>query len=510
VPLLRRLIPSEYVLLLLFLLTRLHNLLSLPPFFDEVVHLRWAKLVWAYQPFHAASDGRLLNIWAYAAFFPFGEALWIGRAVTVLAGVLGFAALLALGRRLCSRRAALLGGLLYIALPWAFFYDRMALADSFAAPLVPLALWFAVRAVGENGGKQEEIRARRAAWLAGVALAALVLTKLTDLLFVPIPLVALLFCAQGGQWRRGLGNAARAYLAAAILLAAAVALLKGLGRSDLGFDLIVARTEAAPLAARLSGNLRTLAGFVPAYLTWPVLALFAAGTVAAVLRRAGPGWAPLAILALPLAAMLAGSNVSESRFLAPVLPLAALVAGWGFDRLLAWAPARLRFAALALGLIVIWASGPAPFLWLAWHEPARLPLTAWDRYQYIEEWPAGFGLREAARLVFGPGTERPLDVIVSDEGHIPQLSLYAPWEPGLHSLYAFGDGGVRLLHLPPGFHNPYGGLADPSRIALYIVEVPRYQAERDTLGAELTLLVRFPRPGGRSVIEVYEVERSNP
>ena len=108
-------------------------------------------------------------------------------------------------------------------------------------------------------------------------------------------------------------------------------------------------------------------------------------------------------------------------------------------------------------------------------------------------------------MIFGPGAERPLDVVVSDEGHIPQLSLYAPWEPHLHSLYEFDDGGVRLLYLPRSSNDPYAGLADPTRAALYIVEVPRYQAERDELAAELTLVARYERPGGESVIEVYQL-----
>jgi hypothetical protein len=491
------------LLLLLYWLTRLHSLAALPGFFDEAVHIRWAKLVWAGQPFHAASDGRLLNIWAYAALFPFGEALWVARAATILAGALGFAALMAVGRRLLGRRAGLLAGLLYIGLPYAFFYERMALADSFAAPQVTLALWAALGTLGPGAAKPGAGWRRRAgALLTGTLLAALVLTKLTDLLFLAIPALVWLGLSGAGGRRQAVARLAVTYGTAVILIGGAALLLKLLANSDLGLDLIAARTNPAPPWARLLNNTVTLYAY-RGYLS-PVVGLLALLAV-----PLGPARRPLLLLAaivgLLVAALLAGSNVAESRFLAPVLPLVALLAGAAASRLVGWAPRPWRLPVALAVLAGAAVAGPARFFRLAWTAPGELPLTDWDRYQYVEQWPAGFGLRPAAGLIFGPGTQRPLEVIVSDEGHIPQLSLYAPWEPSLHSLYDYADGGVRLLHLPTEFHNPYGGLADPTRTGFYVVETPRFQAQRDALEADLTLLARFVRPGGKSVIEVYEM-----
>jgi 4-amino-4-deoxy-L-arabinose transferase-like glycosyltransferase len=491
-----RRLQTEYLLLCLYWFTRLHALAALPGFFDEAVHIRWAKLAWAGQPFHAASDGRLLNIWAYAALFPFGEALWIARAATLLAGAAGFAALLALGRRLFGQRAAWLGGLLYTGLPYAFFYERMALADSFSAPLVTLALLASVQALSPGR------RRSGSALLAGALLAALALTKLTNLLFLAIPALVWLAGGSAAARRVELRRLGASYGVALVLIAAAAVALRTLANSDLGLDLIAARTNPALLAERLANNARTLYGY-RGYLT-PGVALL--GLLALPLSRQRRAAALLAaVVGLPVAALLGGSNVAESRFLAPVLPLAALLSGAAASRLVGWvARPWQRLAGLALAVLTL--ASAAGFFRLAWTAPGALPLTDWDRYQYVEEWPAGFGLRETAQQIFGPGAERPLDVVVSDEGHIPQLSLYAPWEPGLYSLYAFEAGGARLLHLPPEFHNPFGGLADPARAALYVVETPRFQAQRDALAARLTLLARFPRPGGKTVIEVYRIE----
>ena len=49
-------------LLLLYWFTRLHNIDGLGFFLDEAAHTDWARLVWRLQPFHAASDGKLLNV----------------------------------------------------------------------------------------------------------------------------------------------------------------------------------------------------------------------------------------------------------------------------------------------------------------------------------------------------------------------------------------------------------------------------------------------------------------
>ena len=116
--------------MLLWWWVRLHNLLQLPAFIDEGAHLQWARLVWHLQPFHSASDGKLLGIWLGAAFWPFAGGLWLLRVAGLLVGVCGFAALLATARRWLGARAAVAAAALLIVLPHAHFFERMAVADA--------------------------------------------------------------------------------------------------------------------------------------------------------------------------------------------------------------------------------------------------------------------------------------------------------------------------------------------------------------------------------------------
>ncbi|MBI3764335.1 MAG: glycosyltransferase family 39 protein, partial [Chloroflexi bacterium] len=403
----------ELCLVLTFCALRLRHLLALPGFFDEAIHIRWAKLVWAGQFSLAAADGRLLNVWAYALFFPFEAGLWIARNVEVLLATLGFAALMTAGRRLFSRRVALIAALLYAIIPLAFFYERMALVDPFAAPLVSLTLLAVV--VGLQLRRDDPATGR---WLAaaGLLLAALLLTKLTNLLFAPLPLLAALILSSRDNRRRAAREVILIYTVAAVPVGVVVGALRLVAHSDLGLALVSTRTAPAPILGRLTANAASLYDFARAYLGWPVMLMIAAGFIAALLSRDQARWLVLTAAAPPLGALLAGTNVVESRFLVPVLPLLALMAGWGTAEALekissltqkpntnytnnshiSRNPWRIQWVMAAVGSIAVLASGPARFLWLAWDRPGELPLAAPDRFEYVEGWPAGFGIREAA------------------------------------------------------------------------------------------------------------------
>src|SRR5574341_1120564 len=175
-------------LIVLYWLTRLIALDSLPLFIDEANHVWWARLVWAGFPFQAASDGRLLNVLWIAVFWPFNAGVWIARASVILIATVGFATMLAFARRMFSSKAAGIAGLLYIFLPLASFIERMALADSLSATFVMMAMW----ATGEF--VRSTRRSSSVAWAAwcGAALTGAVVTKISNLIFLCIPLLATL------------------------------------------------------------------------------------------------------------------------------------------------------------------------------------------------------------------------------------------------------------------------------------------------------------------------------
>ncbi len=128
------------LLLILFLvafyfLTRLINLDRFPIFSDEGIYIRWAKVAWqdANWRFISLTDGKQpLQTWGTIPFlkiFP-DNALFAGRLFSVVTGFLCLIGVFTLLYYLFNKKTAFIGSFLYIVTPYFLFYDRMALVDS--------------------------------------------------------------------------------------------------------------------------------------------------------------------------------------------------------------------------------------------------------------------------------------------------------------------------------------------------------------------------------------------
>ncbi|MCA9372201.1 glycosyltransferase family 39 protein [Candidatus Woesebacteria bacterium] len=123
------------ILVGLFFLMRLVNLTKWPIFSDEGIYIRWAKTAWkdASWRFISLTDGRQpLQTWATIPFlklFPH-NALLAGRLFSVLTGFTALSGMFCLLYYLWGKKAAYIGALLHIFIPYFLFYDRMALVDS--------------------------------------------------------------------------------------------------------------------------------------------------------------------------------------------------------------------------------------------------------------------------------------------------------------------------------------------------------------------------------------------
>ena len=163
--------------------TRLRNLDELPIFLDEAAHIWWARLVSEWQLFHAASYGRLFNATWVSMFWPFNGSVWISRAATVFITTIGFSAILAFAQRFHSKEAGIIAGFIYILVPYALFFERMQLPDPYAATFAMLLLWSSAQlAVAPHQNKLK--------YLVGLTLAAGMVSKITYLIFLPIPIIA--------------------------------------------------------------------------------------------------------------------------------------------------------------------------------------------------------------------------------------------------------------------------------------------------------------------------------
>jgi hypothetical protein len=173
------------------------------------------------------------------------------------------------------------------------------------------------------------------------------------------------------------------------------------------------------------------------------------GLVVALRRREhARAFVLLAVVAVaPTVAFVAVSEIWYPRYLlfttVPMLPLAALGLVSivdGVARHLRLGPRAAALAGVAALLAVL---APALRFDLAlWTDPARAPLPALDRFQYVTGWPSGYGLRDSVTFLAAERARRPDGLLLLTPGASTTASavrlLYAR-DPGVEVRYLDAD-----------------------------------------------------------------------
>jgi 4-amino-4-deoxy-L-arabinose transferase-like glycosyltransferase len=129
-------------LCLIFLFSRIYNLNSLPVFGDEAIYIRWAQIIRSVDTlrFIPLTDGKQpLFMWLNAISLRLiSDPLISGRLISVFSG-LGILVTLFLISH------SFLPSLIYLFLPFAFFFDRLATADTLLSFFGILSLYLSLR-----------------------------------------------------------------------------------------------------------------------------------------------------------------------------------------------------------------------------------------------------------------------------------------------------------------------------------------------------------------------------
>jgi 4-amino-4-deoxy-L-arabinose transferase-like glycosyltransferase len=145
---------SFFLVIVLYLLSRFQNILSIPVFGDEAIYVRWSQIIESVETlrFIPLTDGKQpLYMWFLAGFFKVisSDPLFIGRLISVLSGLgimifvfLTVVILLNYKSKITdpikfvqesilkNYLVGLFSCLIYILTPFSFFFDRMALPDN--------------------------------------------------------------------------------------------------------------------------------------------------------------------------------------------------------------------------------------------------------------------------------------------------------------------------------------------------------------------------------------------
>jgi 4-amino-4-deoxy-L-arabinose transferase-like glycosyltransferase len=303
----------------LFLASRLTNLLALPIFNDEGMHIRRAQQMLAAGRFlHETLAGKFLHIWLLALIVPWAkDLLMAARVLSVATGLASGIATLYLAHTLWPQQN--LGwttALIYLFSPLALINERMALSDSLLTALTTVMLILSIRFVQQPG--------KITGYALGLCLGLVYLTKLNGLIYFAIPILAFIF------WRDR-GHSAKV-LIQPYFVAFLVALPTALEFPRQFFSVAV-RSTLNPMGPQIPAGAWQLYGLgetwldLVTYVTWPIL-LLAAMRLFHDLRSREREAMLLAVLLVmtPAFYILLARDVWYSRYLLPMIPLLVVLA----------------------------------------------------------------------------------------------------------------------------------------------------------------------------------------
>ncbi|HWS49331.1 MAG TPA: glycosyltransferase family 39 protein [Candidatus Methanoperedens sp.] len=130
------------IICLIYFVSRIYRLDSLPVFGDEAIYLRWSQIIKSVDTlrFIPQSDGKQpLFMWLTAISLKFIEdPLVAGRIISIFAGAGSIVFLFLISK-------SFLPSLLYLFLPFTFFFDRLATADSLLSFWGILSLYLSLK-----------------------------------------------------------------------------------------------------------------------------------------------------------------------------------------------------------------------------------------------------------------------------------------------------------------------------------------------------------------------------
>jgi len=477
--------------------------LLLPMFHDEGLHISRAQQVLAGHNLLVGTEGgKYLQIWLLALLLPVcDEPLLTARWLAAGVGLLGNLGCFLLAYYLYRRaEVALLAAAWYALLPYTLFFDRMGLADGLLSALTVWSLLLSL--VSVRSGRWWQVSAL------GLVMGMAAATKLNGALCMLFPLLAAWQWRAGQSWRTCWPRLLLAWAVALPWLLPSGLTMYPQYKSVLARSWIDAQVEGIPYGPRLAGNLGVIGATLWSYLTPPLVALALLEILRSWRRRVRASCLLALAALITLLFFLAAASPEKfyPRYLLPAFPFLLILSAQSLVTWVDWMPwlrSRLylqRGALIGLALLSSWPAVRFDYALLS--DP---PGAAWlpiDRWQYIEGWPAGYGVIEAADYLKQQANELGTIIVVR--------RATSPLRTGAWRHYLDQP---NIVLQPVSFER-----SDPDWLIQRLKQAPApvfvaldrpaedIYAERFAHGPFApfsSLAATFPRPGNASRIEIY-------
>lgn len=481
------------IISLLFIATRLINLTVIPIFTDEAIYLRWAQIA-AGDPkwrFISLIDGKQpLLIWLFLGVFKIisGDPLVLGRLVSVGLGfiaMLGFAAFSWYLTR--SAKGAVIGALAYLTIPFFLLYDRLAIYE---ALFNALTIWtlFATYIFGKT------LRLD-VALITGSLIGFGLLTKsYANFFLILLPATLLLVpWARGGNKKilgKWVGLVAVIFIQAQIYqnILRLSEFRHIVGQKNLQFIYSFTEFIQNPLKSG-AGNFYGLSSWLVSYLTLPIFLIAVGGSIWYIKSFKRPGVFFLIYFLVPFVALAFFGKVIYPRFLlfmvpAFIIPLIIMLTHiWNKKKNL------ILYKAVLFCILI-------PALYFDSKlliDPIRAPLPLADRQQFINDWPAGYGIKEVVAFLETESQKGPL--IIGTEG---TFGLF----PHALELYLGKNVNVTVQAYWPLNEFPKELTESAKEKPTYLVFKERQEAPADW---PIKLINQYQRGGGPTYLKFFRV-----
>lgn len=391
---------------------RLTSLNALPIFADESIYVRWSQVMKAESTlrFLPLSDGKQpLFMWAVIPFLKiYSDPLLAARMVSALCGLVTIVGLFAAGNiAFGSKKVGFIAAIIWAVVPYAVFFERLALADAM------LAMFF----VWSFNFMYMSLRYSRLdlGMFSGFCLGFAWLTKSPGMVgFALLPL--LIFARERNSYSAQYIFKSLGILIVAFAIAFCMYNILRLGPE---FYMIAQRNKdyVLPLSEvmkhpfdPLIGNLKTAIGYFWNLIT-PIGILFVFAGLFDIRKSHKQARFLIAIFfLLPIFIQSGIAKTFTARYLLYTVPFACLLAAHAIAHL--GQHTKKHFLSI-IGLLAI----VLPSIWMNYYlltNPEHVPLPRTERSGYLEEWTSGYGLKDISEQVIAQAQNS--SVVVGSEG----------------------------------------------------------------------------------------------
>lgn len=521
-----RMIDALIILALIgaYALTRLINLDNFPIFTDEGIYIHWSQVAWRDATFRFISltDGRQpLQTWATIPFLKmFPDNMLLGGRLFAVAS--GFGTLLGLITTmwyLFGRKAAYYTGLLYVITPYFLFYDRMALVDSAVTAGVVWMFFFSILLA-------RTLRldvAMILGFITGFTLLGKSSVRLyTGLMFFAVFLVVYQkginkisdYFIHMKDSLFGRSHKIKEMINFILLYGVVVAIgfliynvqrlspyLHFVEQKNATFVLSLAELLADPFS-QFPSNIVNIPYYIFAEMGYVVGIVAVVGffymykkdkTITSYLLT----WIILATVMLSFVA-----RVLFPRYIMPLGALFIMPAGY----LLSYIRDKRYIAGIFFAIII----SITYFNYTIIFDPANIPVPQVDRGQYLEEWPAGWGIKEIVDIAREKSADKPVYILADGDfgmagdvlrSHIrfgERIHVRAHWPLALENLtenqHLLKDNHVLVVYSHCKEKGQHDGITGDEACFRFEDEKP------------VKLLKKYIKPKGKAAIYLFELQ----